>query len=604
MRLPRRAALAAVAPLAVCVLLGAGPVSGAAPQGAAGPGRAAAPARVAADPVAGVVEDLARLDRLGMLHGTVLLARGDEVLHLEGYGTADRFSGEPFGPDTVSTIGSITKQLTGAAVLALAERGRLRLDDPLSRHLPGVPPDKAAITLHQILTHTAGLPAALGSDEEVIGKQELLARAWAADLLFPPGERHEYSNVGYSVAAAVVEAVSGTAYERFLHDTFFAPLGMRSTGYWLPAWNPRRVAKGYRGDESMGSVLSHQDRERGFTWHLVGNGGIHSTARDMFRWVRALRNHEVLSAESTAKLFGRHADEGGGDSFYGYGWVTFDLPDGSTMIGHDGGNGFFFADLNFFPSRGDLLFFLMTNDAQAMQGVDDRIARRLAGEEVPLPPAAVEASAAELDRLAGSYRLPGGERLEVRPANGRLLIQPASADADAALRASSPEEAARLTERSERIATIVDALLRGDARPLWEAYARRTPLDELTATYRDRLRGFEAEHGRLEGFTVHGTRPLGPETDVTPFTLRYAGGSRDLAYVWEPDGALRGLRMTFDASPTPWWPIGEGGFRSFALTDPEPRTAAFEVGEGDEIALVLTLGERTLRATREPAQAR
>ena len=311
--------------------------------------------------------------------GSVLVARGGDVLHLAGYGLADREAGVPFRPETVSTIGSITKQFTGAAILRLQERGRLRVHDPVGRFFPEAPADKAQITIHQLLTHTAGLPPALGSDEEYIDRDSYLEAVWRAGLQYPPGERHDYSNTGYSVLAAIVELSSDASYEEFLRREFFIPLDMRHTGYRLADWSEAHVAAGYRDGRHFGRVTDKQIHEGGFSWHLVGNGGIHSTVGDMARWVKALREGEVLSAESLDALFGKHVDEGYGDSYYGYGWVTFHLPNGERMIGHNGGNGFFFADLNFFPDRDDLLYCLFVNDARSEE-VTGRIRRLLLGQ--------------------------------------------------------------------------------------------------------------------------------------------------------------------------------------------------------------------------------
>ena len=313
--------------------------------------------------------------------GSVLVARGDDVLHLAGYGLADRETGAPFRPETVSTIGSITKQFTGAAILRLQERGSLRVDDSVGRFFPEAPADKAGITIHQLLTHTAGLRPALGSDEAYIDRDSYLEAVWRTELSDPPGERHEYSNTGYSVLAAIVELSSGMSYEEFLRQEFFDPLGMQHTGYRLADWSETHVAAGYRDGQRFGRVTDKQTHEDGFSWHLVGNGGIHSTVEDMARWVRALRGGEVLDAESLGALFGEHVDEGYGDSFYGYGWVSFYLPDGDRMIGHNGGNGFFFADLNFFPDRDDLMYCLFVNDARSEE-VTGRI-RRLLLEQAP-----------------------------------------------------------------------------------------------------------------------------------------------------------------------------------------------------------------------------
>ncbi len=327
------------------------------------------------------LDDLLLEEVAGGFAGSVLVSRGGDVLHLAGYGLADREAGVPFRPETVSTIGSITKQFTGAAILKLQEQGRLRVDDPIGRFFPDAPPDKAGITIHQLLTHTAGLPPALGSDEEYMGRDSYLEAVWRTELRDPPGERHEYSNTGYSVLAAIVELRSGTSYEGFLRREFFDPLGMQHTGYRLADWSETHVAAGYRDGRRFGRVIDMQTDEDGFSWHLVGNGGIHSTVEDMARWVRALRGGEVLDAESLDALFGEHVDEGYGDSFYGYGWVTFHLPNGERMVGHNGGNGFFFADLNFFPDHDDLLYCLFVNDARSEE-VTGRI-RRLLLEQAP-----------------------------------------------------------------------------------------------------------------------------------------------------------------------------------------------------------------------------
>ncbi|MDE2852268.1 MAG: serine hydrolase [Acidobacteriota bacterium] len=327
------------------------------------------------------IDDLLLEEEAEGFAGSVLVARDGEAIHLAGYGLADREARVPFRPETVSTIGSITKQFTGAAILKLQEQGRLRVEDPIGRFFPDAPADKVGITVHQLLTHTAGLPPALGSDEEYIDRDSYLEAVWRTELKDPPGERHDYSNTGYSVLAAIVERTSGTSYEGFLRQQFFDTLGMDATGYRLADWSEAQVAAGYRDGRRFGRVTDRQIHEDGFSWHLVGNGGIHSTVGDMARWVRALRDGEVLSAESLDALFGEHVDEGYGDSFYGYGWVTFHLPNGERMIGHNGGNGFFFADLNFFPDRDDLLYCLFMNDA-GFEGVTGRI-RRLLLERAP-----------------------------------------------------------------------------------------------------------------------------------------------------------------------------------------------------------------------------
>ncbi|WP_220448211.1 serine hydrolase domain-containing protein [Nonomuraea diastatica] len=177
--------------------------------------------------------------------GTVVTARGGRIVHCQGFGLADRAARTPATCDTVYDVMSITKQLTAAAILKLETMGRLRTSDPISAHLGPVPPGVGGITVHHLLTHTAGLPEALGDDYDVLSREDMLAGALASEPLSAPGERFRYSNLGYSVLAAIIEKVSGLGYERFLAEHLFAPAGMTSTGYVLPRWDRSQVAVEY-----------------------------------------------------------------------------------------------------------------------------------------------------------------------------------------------------------------------------------------------------------------------------------------------------------------------------------------------------------------------
>ncbi|PYQ60465.1 MAG: hypothetical protein DMF53_16980, partial [Acidobacteria bacterium] len=121
--------------------------------------------------------------------GSVLVAQHGEVILNKGYGLADRAHGVPFTSDTVFDIASISKQFTAAAVLRLEMQGKLKVEDRIKRFFPEAPPDKAAITLHQLLTHTAGLPETLGPEDEALPRHAFLKRLYATRLLSPPGQK-------------------------------------------------------------------------------------------------------------------------------------------------------------------------------------------------------------------------------------------------------------------------------------------------------------------------------------------------------------------------------------------------------------------------------
>lgn len=325
--------------------------------------------------------------------GAVLVARGDTILLERGYGFLDAARSRRVAADSVFTTGSITKQFTAAAILKLEMLKVLSTDDRLSKHLPGVPPDKQTITLHHLLTHTAGLPQASGDDLEPIQRDAFVTLVLRRPLAQPIGT-YAYSNVGYSLLAAVVERVSRQPYERFVAEQLFEPAGMRLTGYSRQQWDPATLARGIADDGSDRGTFGEVAMPNGLPgWHLLGNGGILSTARDMFRWHLALAGTSILNDAAKAKLVRPWVDEGGG-SHYGYGWSVEDTPFG-RLVSHNGGNPYFFADLLRYTDSGVFVYYTTNSRDRAMR----RLARPLAqiahtGRVVSGPPARTFTAAA------------------------------------------------------------------------------------------------------------------------------------------------------------------------------------------------------------------
>ncbi|MFW6694295.1 serine hydrolase domain-containing protein [Streptomyces sp. MAR4 CNX-425] len=298
--------------------------------------------------------------------GTVVAARGDALVTCAGRGLADRAAGTRARCGTVYDIASMTKQFTAAAIVKLQSEGRLRTSDRIGRYFDHVPADKRGITLHHLLTHTAGLPEAVGDDYDPLSRDELAAAALAAPLRSRPGDTYAYSNTGYSLLAAVVEKASGTGYEAYLAGRLFRPAGMTRTGYVLPDWDPRRIAVEYdRRGRPQGTPLDHPWAADGPYWNLRGNGGMLSTARDLLRWHRALLSHRVLDERATSLLFRRYVREGAGaQSYYGYGWSLLDLG-GARVATHDGGNGWSAGRVTRFLDDGTLVFWVSSAAARA-----------------------------------------------------------------------------------------------------------------------------------------------------------------------------------------------------------------------------------------------
>ncbi|MCL4524686.1 MAG: beta-lactamase family protein, partial [Acidobacteria bacterium] len=333
---------------------------------------------VAAEPQAVVVrgpkkktldEYLTRLEKFGF-SGAAIASKNGEIILRKGYGWADREKKILFTPDTVSSVGSITKQFTAAAILKLEMMGKLRVEDSITKYFPNVPTDKAGITLHHLLTHTAGFRGDFGGrDNDPIARDDLVKLVLAAPLEHKPGEQFEYSNEGYSLLGAIVEIASGEPYEKFLREQIFLPAGMKDTGYVLPQYAAGCVARGYQDGSEWGSIREKNWRDDGPGWYLKANGGIHSTIGDMYRWAVALESDKILSKEEKEKYQKGYVAEGpAGLAHYAYGWSVQTTPRKTKLVTHNGGNGIFFADFLRFVDEGATLFvFSNSNEQPATQ---------------------------------------------------------------------------------------------------------------------------------------------------------------------------------------------------------------------------------------------
>jgi CubicO group peptidase (beta-lactamase class C family) len=237
--------------------------------------------------------------------GVVLVARGRRFSFSRGVGLADRTRRTPITARTVFDIGSVTKPLTLAAALALVEDGRLELSDRLGDLLPGVPDDKRAITVRQLLAHRAGLPEYVvdspGGDFHELSRDKALRRILSQPLRFEPGTDYGYSDAGYTVAAALIEDASGRSFEDFLRERILERGGMMSAGFYGDRWQRSRVAIGYgrrtHGARNAPDAWSH------VSWSLKGAGGVVASARDLRNWTRRLWGGRVLSPKTVRSFY-------------------------------------------------------------------------------------------------------------------------------------------------------------------------------------------------------------------------------------------------------------------------------------------------------------
>ncbi len=521
---------------------------------------------LAASPLAGRTEEIVQGD-LGRsidrymakaeangYSGLVLVARGDDVILAKGYGWADRELKVRQTAATVFSIGSITKQFTGAAVLKLQMAGKLSVKDPITKYLKGVPADKAAVTLHQLLTHSAGFADALGDDYEPIGREDFVKRAMGSKLRFKPGEKYAYSNVGFSLLGIIVELVSGKGYEDFLREALFLPAGMKQTGYLRPGFDKSALAVGYLEGERWGSALERAWMADGPGWHLRANGGILSTVGDMYRWFLALRGDSILSAAAKAEYFAPQVKEGpDADSYYGYGWVNQKTARGTTLIWHNGGNGIYNAFMGFELDSGLVIIVSSNVSGKISDRYAEKIMRIVLGEDRAL-------DERKLREWSGTYMTDGGAEIKVRFDENDTLTAEYRDGALIGMLAATGRENKEETDRYDaRVKEMLSGALAGDFKALASAWDE--PFEEVKSRASAFWGGKKARFGEVKALSVLGTAAR-PRNLLTYARVDFETRTRFFTCVWDKaNGRLLELRES-DSLERDFEPRSETEFAS------------------------------------------
>jgi CubicO group peptidase (beta-lactamase class C family) len=275
----------------------------------------------------------------GYLGGVTLVARNGRIVDWQAYGHRDLARRKPMRKDAIFRIYSMTKTVTSVAVMMLVEEGKLTLEDPLSRYLPGfqtpqvmiggtveAPKLRAAdkpITLHALLTHTAGYPAGLKGDELAVKLMERVDPHGAADLrrfaermshvplAADPGTRFGYDGASLELLARVVEVVSEQSFESFLQQRIFDPLAMRDTGFRVPEAQRARVVDLTTMDKD-GRLRIAERPGVPLNAYDSGAGGLYSTAGDYARFAQMLLDggtldgHTLLGRKTVALMLRNH----------------------------------------------------------------------------------------------------------------------------------------------------------------------------------------------------------------------------------------------------------------------------------------------------------
>jgi CubicO group peptidase (beta-lactamase class C family) len=248
-------------------------------------------------------EMIARQEIAGAV--TVIVTR-NTIVHLEATGLADLATKREMTPDTLFWIASMTKPVTGVAILMLQDEGKLKVTDRVAQYLPEfaglkTPSGKPAdLTITQILTHTSGLGEATGPAAQQAKTLADLVPIWlAAPMQYEPGERWRYTQSGINAAARIVEVVSGMTFDAFLQQRLFDPLGMTSTTFYPTDAQRARLVTAYAKDKETGALTAVPPRAEFGPRDRPpqGNGGLYSTAPDYARFSQMLLNGGTLQGK-------------------------------------------------------------------------------------------------------------------------------------------------------------------------------------------------------------------------------------------------------------------------------------------------------------------
>lgn len=380
----------------------------------------------------------------------VILVEGGETVFRQAYGLADVELSVPMTPDNVLRLGSVTKQFTAVAVMLLVEDGRLDLDAPVTRYLPDYParPEGAEpITLRHLLTHTSGVPSYTSFQDfearmrENASVAEMLDRFDEKPLDFEPGTRFRYSNSGYSLLGAVLEAVSGQSYGELVEERIFDPLGMEHTSYGDPERIVPRRAEGYQGTSG-----NYENAPYISMTQPHAAGALVSTVDDLAHWNAALQGDELLGEASKRELWTPQRLDNGLPTGYGFGWVVSEHR-GRPVIQHGGGIPGFASFTAYWPED-ELYVAVLSNNPQDQPGpmlLGLQASQIWLGLERPeVEP--VDVHAAVLDEYVGTYELGPGAMLSVAREGDGLSVQLTGQDAMAVEPVSETRFAAQEVE--------------------------------------------------------------------------------------------------------------------------------------------------------------
>lgn len=387
------------------------------------------------------------VDRTSSPGCAVAVYRDGEIVYTRGYGMASLEFGVAITPRTVFDIGSTSKQFAAAAIVLLAQDGKLTLDDDVRRFIPELPQYARPVTLRMLLNHTSGLRDYLTLFRlRGVHMDGVTGDAEALDVIvrqrqtnFVPGAEWTYSNSGYFLLSQVVKRVTGMTMARFLEQRVFGPLGMRDTHMHDDHTHiVRNRATGYEPHPQRGFAVSMSGFEQ------TGDGAVNTTVEDLLKWDRNFYTPTVGGERLLTDLHTRGRLTSGTELDYALGLFVQEYR-GLRNVRHGGAWAGYRAELSRFPTARTSVACLCNLGSLNPSVLADRVADVvLAGQlgerrpvaarpgsaTPPAPPTVVAMDSAQLAPYAGRYELAElGAMYEVRVVGSTLAVQPPEGEA-------------------------------------------------------------------------------------------------------------------------------------------------------------------------------
>lgn len=332
----------------------------------------------------------------------ILIIQNGQVLKSASYGLANVESKMPVTAQTPFEIGSMSKPFTAMAVMMLAERGKLGLDDPLTKFFPTLPAYAQKIAVRHLLNHTSGLVDVINpkwfrrgyqpTSQELV---EMLAREQKVN--FAAGENFEYNNTGYVLLALIVEKASGVRFSKFMRENIFKPLEMNRTLIYDET-KPKIAGMAVSYSAEGGAFKRDEDLSDKF---FFGAKGVISTAEDLAKWDHALETEKLVKAATLRRIFAPTRLNNGTMSAYGFGWYV-SREGGLDVLEHGGGYLGYRSYLKRYPAEHTTLILLSNNGSLEYVPLTRKIGQIYLAERMTAP-ASVKVERAVLQSYVGKY---------------------------------------------------------------------------------------------------------------------------------------------------------------------------------------------------------